>query len=83
MARPLRIDYPHAYYHVTCRGNDRKEIFRDDQDRAAFVERVQRSIEIYSVRIHCYVLMRNHFHLMVQTPKANLSEFMRHLKVSY
>ncbi len=83
MARPLRIDYPDAYYHVTCRGNERREIFRDDQDRAAFLERLQRSIEIYSVRLHCYVLMSNHFHLVVQTPKANLSEFMRHLNVCY
>jgi putative transposase len=83
MARPLRIDYADAYYHVTCRGNERREIFRGDQDRRAFLERVQRSLEIYGVRLHCYVLMSNHFHLVVQTPKANLSEFMRHLNVSY
>ena len=83
MARPLRIDYADAYYHVTCRGNERREIFRDDEDRRAFLDRVQRSLEIYAVRVHCYVLMDNHFHLVVQTPKANLSEFMRHLNVSY
>ena len=83
MARPLRINYADAYYHVTCRGNDRREIFRNDQDRRAFLERVRRSLEIYGVRLHGYVLMSNHFHLVVQTPKANLSEFMRHLNVSY
>jgi putative transposase len=83
MARPLRINYADAYYHVGCRGNERREIFRDDQDRRAFLERVQRSLEIYGVRLHGYVLMTNHFHMVVQTPKANLSEFMRHLNVSY
>jgi REP element-mobilizing transposase RayT len=68
---------------VTCRGNEGREIFRDDEDRRAFLDRVQRSLEIYGVRVHYYVLMGNHFHLVVQTPKANLSEFMRHLNVSY
>lgn len=83
MARPLRIEYPHAYYHVTCRGNERKNIFKDDRDRSAFLEKLQSSLEIYTVKLHGYVLMNNHFHLMVETPKANLSEFMRHFNVSY
>ena len=83
MARPLRIEYPHAHYHVTCRGNDRRKIFRDDDDRHAFLERLRRSLEIYEVKLHCYVLMDNHFHLVVQTPRANLSEFMRHFNVAY
>ena len=83
MARPLRIEFPHAHYHVTCRGNDRRRIFRDDDDRHAFVERLRKSLEIYEVKLHCYVLMNNHFHLVVETPKANLSEFMRHFNVAY
>ncbi len=83
MARPLRIEYPHAHYHVTCRGNDRRHVFRDDDDRRAFLERLRRSLEIYEVRLHSYVLMNNHFHLVVDTPKANLSEFMRHFNVAY
>ena len=83
MARPLRIDYADAHYHVTCRGNEGRKIFSDDEDRRTFLDRVQRSLESYGVRVHCYVLMGNHFHLVVQTPKANLSEFMRHLNVSY
>ena len=83
MARPLRIEYPHAHYHVTCRGNDRRRIFRDDDDRYALLERLRRSLEIYEVKLHCYVLMDNHFHLVAQTPKANLSEFMRHFNVAY
>jgi REP element-mobilizing transposase RayT len=83
MARPLRICYPNAFYHVTCRGNDRRAIFKDDQDRRAFLERLRQSLQIYTVRLHAYVLMNNHFHLIVETPKANLSEFMRHFNVSY
>jgi len=83
MARPLRIDYPHAFYHVTCRGNERKDIYRDDHDRSIFLEKLQTSLGIYSVKLHCYVLMDNHFHLIVETPKANLSEFMRHFNICY
>ena len=83
MTRPLRIDYPDALYHVTCRGNERKEIFRDDHDRSAFLEKLQSSLEVYALRLHAYVLMNNHFHLVLQTPKANLSEFMRQFNVSY
>lgn len=76
MARPLRIIYPHAFYHVTCRGNERKDIYRDDQDRSLFLEKLKLSLDTYSVRLHSYVLMKNHFHLIVETPKANLSDFM-------
>jgi putative transposase len=83
MARPLRIQYPHAYYHVTCRGNDRRSIYRDDRDRELFLERLRTSLDIYQVVLHAYVLMGNHFHMMVQTPRANLSEFMRHFNITY
>ena len=74
MARPLRIQYRDAYYHVTCRGNDRRSIYREDSDRELFLEKLKASLEIYGVALHAYVLMGNHFHLLVQTPKANLSE---------
>jgi REP-associated tyrosine transposase len=83
MARPLRIAYPNAYYHVTCRGNDRRAIFKDDGDRRLFLEKLKTSLEIYGVKLHAYVLMSNHFHLLVETPKANLAEFMRHFNISY
>jgi REP-associated tyrosine transposase len=83
MARPLRISYPNAFYHVTCRGNDRRVIFRDDHDRTRFLERLRSALDIFGVRVHAYVLMSNHFHLIVETPKANLSEFMRQFNVSY
>jgi REP element-mobilizing transposase RayT len=83
MARPLRINYPGAFYHVTCRGNERKNIFADDRDRSIFLDKLKTSIGIYQVRVHAYVLMSNHFHMIVETPKGNLSEFMRHFNISY
>ena len=83
MARPLRIQYRHAYYHVTCRGNDRRSIYRDDRDRELFLEKLKTSLDIYQVNLHAYVLMGNHFHMIVQTPRANLSEFMRHFNITY
>ena len=57
--------------------------FRDDHDRTRFEERLRGALEIFSVRVHAYVLMSNHFHLIVETPKANLSEFMRQFNISY
>jgi putative transposase len=61
MARPLRIQYPGAVYHVTCRGNERREIFRDDKDRKTFLEILSQSIEIYNIRLYSYILMSNIF----------------------
>jgi putative transposase len=83
MTRPLRILIPGAFYHVTCRGNDRRAIFKDDRERTAFLEKLRGSLATYQVELHAYVLMDNHFHLMVCTPKGNLSEFMRHFNISY
>jgi putative transposase len=83
MARPLRIQYENAYYHVTCRGNARQAIFSSDADRSAFLDLLGRSAEIYQAEILAYVLMGNHFHLLVKTPLGNLQEFMRHFNISY
>jgi len=83
MARPLRIQFENAYYHVTCRGNARQEIFLNDSDRSVFVDLLERSGDIYQTEILAYVLMSNHFHLLVKTPLANLQEFMRHFNISY
>ena len=83
MARSLRIQYENAYYHVTCRGNAREEIFTNDQDRSAFLDLLNRSRQIYQVEVLAYVLMRNHFHLVLKTPLGNLKEFMRHFNISY
>ena len=65
MARPLRIEYPGAFYHVTCRGNERKAIFADETDRISFVDRLQLSVETYGGVVHSYVLMDNHSHLIL------------------
>jgi len=83
MTRPLRIEYPGALYHVTCRGNEKRAIFKDDQDREKFLEIFQRSIEIYNIEVFSYVLMRNHFHFLLKTQLGNLSQFMRHFNITY
>jgi REP element-mobilizing transposase RayT len=68
MARPLRIEYPGAYYHVTSRGNEQKAIFRDDPDREKFLDLLGRAAEEFSLRLHADVLMSNHYHFLVETP---------------
>jgi REP element-mobilizing transposase RayT len=83
MARPLRIEYPGAWYHVTSRGNERGEIFQDDKDRNRFLEALKASIERYKVEVHCYVLMSNHFHFLLRTLEANLSRFMQRFNTAY
>jgi len=83
MARPLRIQYENAYYHVTCRGNAREDIFDDETDRRSFLGLLARSSNIYQVEVHGFVLMTNHFHLVIKTPLANMQEFMRHFNISY
>jgi REP element-mobilizing transposase RayT len=70
MARPLRIQYENAYYHVTCRGNAQAKIFFNDHDRKAFIDLLRRSSDIYQVEILAFVLMANHFHCIVKTPLA-------------
>ncbi len=83
MARPLRIQYPGAVYHITCRGNERKEIFKDNRDRKAFLELLARSAKIYNIKLFSYILMGNHFHLLIETSLGNLGEFMRQFNISY
>lgn len=76
MPRPPRIDFADAVYHVTTRGNGRAKIFRSDDDRRRFVRQLQDNVETADVRLFAYVLMDNHFHLLVRTPRANLSQFI-------
>jgi REP element-mobilizing transposase RayT len=83
MARPLRIEYPGAWYHVTSRGNERREIFRDDKDRIRFLSTLKESIDQFNVEVHCYVLMSNHFHFLLRTPEGNLSSFMQRFNTAY
>lgn len=83
MARPLRIDLRNGWYHVTNRGNDRRPIYLDDRDRRHFLELLGRMTERYCVQVHAYVLMGNHYHLIVRTPEANLSGAIQWLNVAY
>jgi len=83
MARPLRIEFAGALYHVISRGNERRGIVRDDADRRMRVDWLRRTVEIYGWRLHAFVLMTNHDHLFVETPGANLSAGMQHYNGSY
>ncbi len=83
MARPLRVEYPGAFYHVINRGNNQEKIFKNDRDREKFLEYLEKANERFSIIIHTYCLMSNHFHLLVGTPDANLSQAMQWINVSY
>ncbi len=83
MARALRIERPGGRYHVTARGNEKKAIYRDDSDRTHFLELLGEAVERFGIRLHAYVLMENHYHLLVETPEANLSRALQWLNVSY
>ena len=73
MARPLRIEYPGAVYHLTSRGNARRDIFADDKDRIAFLKVLAQSIDRFNWICHAYCLMNNHYHLLVETVDPTLS----------
>jgi putative transposase len=83
MARPPRLSYENALYHVTCRGNGRQDIFLSDENRKRFLEQLQDGLRTHGVVLLAYVLMTNHYHLLVRTPRANLSRFMQRLNTSY
>lgn len=83
MARPLRLEYPGAVYHVTARGNARQVIFQDDGDREAFLGILGKVIERYNWLCHAYCLMGNHYHLLIETLDANLSAGMRQINGLY
>ncbi len=83
MARQLRIEYPGAWYHFTCRGNERGLIFKDEADRREFLNILKESLEKYKVYLHGYVLMENHFHLNLHTPQGNLNRFAQRFNTAY
>jgi len=83
MARPLRIEFEGGWYHVISRGIDRREIFRDDADRLDFLMRLFSLVQSHGVAVHGYCLMTNHFHLQLQTARANLKEAMQRLLSGY
>jgi len=83
MARPLRLEFPGASYHVTARGNAQGAIFLDDHDRERFLALFERVVKRYEWVCHAYCLMGNHFHLVVETPRPSLAAGVRHLNGVY
>src|SRR4030042_2552139 len=83
MARPLRMDCPDAFYHVLSRGNERREIFWDEEDHLRFLNTLSKMVERFKLEVHAYVLMKNHFHLLVHTQEANLSRAIQWMGVRY
>lgn len=83
MARPLRIEYPDAFYHITSRGNERGIIFRIQKDYERFLSYLESSTDRYGARIHCFCLMSNHYHLLLETPRGNLHAILHHINTSY
>jgi putative transposase len=83
MARPQRIVYEGAVYHVTARGNERRTIFQDAADRGRFLHVLGESVTLFEVRLYLFCLMSNHVHLVVETPRANLGPFMHRLLTAY
>ena len=83
MARPLRIEFPGALYHVTSRGNEQRPIFRDDVDCTMFLTFLGQAVQRFGWSITAWVLMTNHYYLVIQTPEANLSRGMHWLNGTY
>jgi REP element-mobilizing transposase RayT len=83
MARPLRLEFAGAVYHLTSRGNARQKVFFTDDDRQLFLDTLAQVVSRYGWLCHAYCLMANHYHLLVETPKANLSIGMRQLNGIY
>lgn len=83
MARPLRLEFPGAIYHVTARGNAQAAIFLDDHDRDRFLTILARVVSRYEWLCHAYCLMGNHYHLLIETPRPSLAAGMQHLNGVY
>lgn len=83
MARPLRVEYPGAFYHVINRGNAGENLFKGIRDREKFLEYLETAIERFSLKIYTYCLMTNHFHVLLETRLPNLSQAIQWVNVSY
>lgn len=83
MARPLRIEYPGAFYYVINRGQSRRDIFLEDKGRQSFLDLLGEITRLWKVEIYAYCLMSNHYHLLLSTPAAGLARAMRHLDGVY
>lgn len=83
MARSVRMDYPATFYHVLSRGNERRKIFRDQRDYERFIDTIGRMVGRYHIEVHAYVLMGNHYHLLLRTQEGNLSRAIQWLGLTY
>ena len=83
MARSIRIEFPGAFYHVMARGNRREAIFHDEADRQFFLQTLGEACAMTGWRIHAWVLLNNHYHLLVETPEANLIKGMQWLQNAF
>lgn len=83
MARPLRIVYEGAFYHITARGNERKNIFLSRKDYEKFLSYLKDALHKFGMVLHAFILMTNHYHLLLESPKGNLSRFMHGLNSAY
>jgi putative transposase len=83
MARPLRVEFAGAVYHVMARGNERRNIFRDDKDRQRLYDTLAEAVQQFGLRLHAFCFMANHYHLVLGTPQANLSRAMGWLQTTY
>ncbi len=83
MARPLRIEYEGAFYHIVQRGIERKDIFISDSDKEKFLSYLEFAHTCYGAIFHSYILMNNHYHLILETPRANLAKVMHYINASY
>ena len=83
VTRQLRIEFEGAFYHVTSRGNERKAIFLSDRDRLVLLDCLQRANRKFGAMVHCYCLMDNHYHALIETPRGNLSRIMHFINTAY
>jgi len=83
MARPLRVEYPGAFYHVINRGNSQEKLYKSPRDYKKFLQYLEKAAERFAVIVHTYCLMDNHYHLLIETAEPNLSVTMQWLNVSY
>jgi REP element-mobilizing transposase RayT len=83
MAKPLRIEFPGAVYHITSRGNAKQNIYLDEEDKRNFLEVLSLVVERFNWLCHAYCLMENHYHLIIESLEGNLSRGMRQLNDVY
>jgi len=83
VSRPLRIEFPGAFYHVTSRGNERRTVFQSNRDREKYLSYLESAHDRYGAVIHGYCLMGNHYHLLLETPRGNLSKILQYINGSY